>query len=65
METDVKVINDPLAAFYDHHHHQPINLPTAGAQALLMDYPRGERAITHHAGPVRIGGYLLRCPRIL
>jgi hypothetical protein len=23
-----------------------------------MDYPQGERAITHHAGPVRIGGWL-------
>jgi hypothetical protein len=23
-----------------------------------MDYPQGERAITHHAGPVRIGGYV-------
>jgi hypothetical protein len=32
-------------------HHQPINVPTAGAQAFLMDYPQGERAITHHAGP--------------
>jgi hypothetical protein len=31
--------------------------PTAaGAQALLMDYQQGERAITHHAGPVRIDG---------
>jgi hypothetical protein len=39
-----------------HYHHQPINVPTAGAQAFLMDYPQGERAITHHAGPVRIGG---------
>jgi hypothetical protein len=39
-----------------YHHHQPINVPTAGAQAILMDYPQGERAITHHAGPVRIGG---------
>jgi hypothetical protein len=29
---------------------------TAGAQAFFMDYPQGERAITHHAGPVRIGG---------
>jgi hypothetical protein len=38
-----------------HHHHQPINVPTAGAQAFLMDYPQGERAITHHAGLVRIG----------
>jgi hypothetical protein len=37
-------------------HHQPINVPTAGAQAFLMDYPQGKRAITHHAGPVRIGG---------
>jgi hypothetical protein len=23
-------------------HHQPINVPTAGAQAFLMDYPQGE-----------------------
>jgi hypothetical protein len=38
------------------HHHQPINVPTAGEQAFLMDYPQGERDITHHAGPVRIGG---------
>jgi hypothetical protein len=37
-------------------HHQPINVPTAGAQAFLLDYPQGGRAITHHAGPVRIGG---------
>jgi hypothetical protein len=21
-----------------HHHHQPINVPTAGAQAFLIDY---------------------------
>jgi Na+-transporting NADH:ubiquinone oxidoreductase subunit NqrE len=33
-------------------HHQPINVPIAEAQAFLMDYPQGERAITHHAGPV-------------
>jgi hypothetical protein len=39
-----------------HHHHQPINVPTAGAQAFHMDYPQGERAITYHSGPVRIGG---------
>jgi hypothetical protein len=45
-----------LHHYYSHHHHQPINVPTAGAQAFLMDYPQGERAITHHAGPVRIGG---------
>jgi hypothetical protein len=36
---------------FHHHHHQPINVPTAGAQAFLMDYPQGERAKTHHAGP--------------
>jgi hypothetical protein len=24
------------------HHHQPINVPTAGAQAFLMDNPQGE-----------------------
>jgi hypothetical protein len=28
-------------------HHQPINAPTAGAQAFLMDYTKRERAITH------------------
>jgi hypothetical protein len=39
-----------------HHHHQPINVSTAGAQAFFMDYPQGERAITHYAGPVRISG---------
>jgi hypothetical protein len=39
-----------------HHHHQRINAPTAGAQAFLKDYPQGQRAITYHAGPVRIGG---------
>jgi hypothetical protein len=38
-----------------HHHHQPINVPTAGAQAFLMDYTQGERAIAHHKDPVRIG----------
>jgi hypothetical protein len=27
-------------------HHQPINIPTAGAQAFLMDYPQGERVTT-------------------
>jgi hypothetical protein len=32
------------------------DVPTAGTQAFLMDYPQGERAITHHTGPVRIGG---------
>jgi hypothetical protein len=37
-------------------HHQSINVPTAGAQAFLMDYSQEERAITHHASPVRIGG---------
>jgi hypothetical protein len=43
-----------------HHHDRPINVPTAGAQAFLMDYPQGEGAITHHAGSVRIGGCLVR-----
>jgi hypothetical protein len=23
---------------HHHHHHQPLNAPTAGAQAFLMDY---------------------------
>jgi hypothetical protein len=39
-----------------HHHHQPINVPTAGAQAFLMDYPQGEQAMSHHVDPMRIGG---------
>jgi hypothetical protein len=39
-----------------YHYHQPINVPTAGAQTFLMDYPQEERAITHHADPVRVGG---------
>jgi hypothetical protein len=40
-----------------HHHHQPIKVRTAGAQAFLMDQPQGKRAITHNADPVRIGRY--------
>jgi hypothetical protein len=36
----------------DNHHHQPINVPIAGAQAFLMDYLQGEQALAHHAGPV-------------
>jgi hypothetical protein len=38
-----------MEADHHHHHHhhlQPINAPTAGAQAFLIDYPQGERA-TH------------------
>jgi hypothetical protein len=37
------------------HHYEP-NVPTVGAQAFLMGYTLGEWAITHHAGPVRVGG---------
>jgi hypothetical protein len=29
-----------------HHHYQPINVHTAGAQAFFMDFPQGDRAIT-------------------
>jgi hypothetical protein len=36
------------------HHNLPINIPTAEAQAFLMDYPQGERAIAHDVGLVRI-----------
>jgi hypothetical protein len=28
-----------------YNHYQPINVPTAGAQTFLMDYPQVERAI--------------------
>jgi hypothetical protein len=38
------------------HHHRPIHVPTARAQAFFMDYTHGRRAITHHASLVRIGG---------
>jgi hypothetical protein len=31
-----------------------LDVPTAGAQAFLMDYTLRKRAITHHAGPVRV-----------
>jgi hypothetical protein len=34
------------------------NDPTAGAQAFFTDYTYGEPAITHHAGPVRVGEYI-------
>jgi hypothetical protein len=33
----------------DHHHHLPINVPISEAQAFLMDYPQGERAISTRA----------------
>jgi hypothetical protein len=28
----------PIVFYTNNNHHQPINVPTAGAQALLMDY---------------------------
>jgi hypothetical protein len=41
-----------ITYFYHHHHHHP----TAETKAVLIDYPQGKRAITHHAGPARIDG---------
>jgi hypothetical protein len=38
------------------HRQQPINVPTAEAQAFLMDYTKVEQATTHHVGPLRVGG---------
>jgi hypothetical protein len=38
-----------------HHHYQPINVPTSGAQAFLMDYTLEKQTITQHAGPVWVG----------
>jgi hypothetical protein len=35
--------------------HKPIYVPTAGAQAFLMDYPQGEQALTMWAR-VRVAG---------
>jgi predicted component of type VI protein secretion system len=31
-------------------------IPTAGAQAFLIDHSQGKRAITHQAALMRIGG---------
>jgi hypothetical protein len=42
---------------YIHLHHQPINVPTAGEQAYLMDYTQGEGAKIYHADPVQISGF--------
>jgi hypothetical protein len=51
---DVDFLNNLGLVYF--HHHQPINALTVWAQAFLMDFSQGERAITHHAGPLRIGG---------
>jgi hypothetical protein len=31
----------PVTPLFIYHHHQPINVPTAGAPTFLMDYPQG------------------------
>jgi hypothetical protein len=36
--------------------HQPINVPTAGTQAFLIDHTHRERDITHLVCPVWNGG---------
>jgi hypothetical protein len=38
-----------LRSIFKYYHHQPINVPTVGAQAFLMGNPQGERAITTRA----------------
>jgi hypothetical protein len=47
---------DPMQYNLSHYfgRFQLINVPTAGAQVFLMDYPPEELAVTHHAGPVRL-----------
>jgi hypothetical protein len=37
-------------------HHRPINVPTAGAQAFLMNYTQGERVITTYLTTTNAGG---------
>jgi hypothetical protein len=37
FKSDEQLLTSLLPTFH-HHHYQPINVPTAGAQALLMDY---------------------------
>jgi hypothetical protein len=44
------------------HRHQP-NVPTAGAQAFLMDETKTERAITHHAQCGLVGASDCKCSR--
>jgi hypothetical protein len=59
-EESCHCLDRPMCKLNDHHHHhQPINVPTAGAQAFLMDYTQGERAISHYAGPVRVGTLII------
>jgi hypothetical protein len=45
----VNIREKPKNVHHHHHHHrhQPINAPIAGAQPFLIDYPQGERTITH------------------
>jgi hypothetical protein len=38
---------EELKAIWFHHHHQPINVPTVGAQAFLMDYGTYPTTLTH------------------
>jgi hypothetical protein len=43
-----------MCDMFHHRHNQSINVPTAGAQAFLMDYTYGKQAIVHHAGRVEM-----------
>jgi hypothetical protein len=56
LETFYSIAALKTVIIFIYHHHQPINFPTAGAQVVLMDDTKGERAIIHHGGPVRVGG---------
>jgi hypothetical protein len=40
---------------FHHHHQQPIHIPTAGAQAFLMDYMR-RTGHNPQRGRIRVGG---------
>jgi hypothetical protein len=44
-----KIAETSQMSLRDSHHYQPINVPTAGTQAFLMDYTLTERDMTHHA----------------
>jgi hypothetical protein len=50
-----KILLNYLVSNFIKFHHQPINVPTAGAQAFFIDHT-GELVIAHHADAVRIGG---------
>jgi hypothetical protein len=55
-----KFHNSTREMLASHHHHQPINVPTARAQVFLIYHTKG-MGHTHHASPVRTGAIDCKC----